>query len=61
MTDNEALAKINKYKEMLLSVNKIKEIELPVYKVSYELLLYGFKLIKNITREYKYTIEEKLK
>ncbi len=41
--------------------NKIKEIELPVYKVSYELLLYGFKLIKNITREYKYTIGEKLK
>ncbi len=40
---------------------KLKEVELPVYKVSYELLLYSFKLMKNLTREYKYTIGEKLK
>lgn len=41
--------------------NKIKEVELPVYKSSYLLLLYSFKLIKNLTREYKYTIGEKIK
>jgi len=41
--------------------NKIQDIELPVYKSSYLLLLYSFKLIKNLTREYKYTIGEKLK
>lgn len=42
-------------------MNKLKEIELPVYKVSYELLLDSFKLIKGVTREYKYTLGEKLK
>ena len=42
-------------------MNKLREIELPVYKVSYELLLDSFNLIKVITREYKYTIGEKLK
>lgn len=41
--------------------NSLKKIELPVYKASYELLLYSFKLIKNLTREYKYTIGEKIK
>ncbi len=41
--------------------NKIKEIELPVYRSSYLLLLNSFKLIKNLSREYKYTIGEKLK
>lgn len=41
--------------------DKIKSIELPVYKVSYDLLLYSFKLIKNLTRDYKYTIGEKVK
>ena len=40
---------------------KIKELELPVYKSSYELLLYSFKLIKNLNKEYKYTVGEKLK
>lgn len=41
--------------------NNIKAIELPVYKVSYELLLYSFTLIKNLKREYKYTLGEKIK
>ncbi len=41
--------------------NKIHNIELPVYRSSYLLLLYSFKLIKNLAREYKYTIGEKLK
>lgn len=41
--------------------NSLKKIELPVYKASYGLLLYSFKLIKNLTREYKYTIGEKIK
>ena len=42
-------------------MSKTAEIELPVYKVSYELLLDSFSLIKEIAREYKYTIGEKLK
>ena len=41
--------------------NKTKSIELPVYKVSYDLLLYSFSLIKNLKREYKYTLGEKIK
>lgn len=35
--------------------------ELPVYKASYDLFLYNFKLIKNLQREYKYTVGEKVK
>ncbi len=42
-------------------MSKSKAIELPVYKVSYELLLDSFKLIKNLSREYKYTLGEKIK
>ncbi len=42
-------------------MSSAKTIELPVYKVSYELLLYSFKLIKNLTREFKYTLGEKIK
>lgn len=38
-----------------------KGIELPVYKVSYELLLYSYELIKNVKREFKFTLGEKLK
>jgi len=34
---------------------------LPVYKKSYDLLLEIFKLTKDFTREYKYTIGEELK
>ena len=41
--------------------NKRQAIELPVYKSSYLLLLYSFKLIKNLAREYKYPIGEKIK
>src|SRR5690554_4638580 len=40
---------------------KTKQIELPVYKESYELLLLSFKLIKDLTKEYKYTLGEKIK
>jgi hypothetical protein len=36
-------------------------IELPVYKASYDLLLQIFNLTHNLTREYKYTLGEKLK
>lgn len=35
--------------------------ELPVYKASYDLLLAIFKLTKNFSREFKYTIGETLK
>ncbi len=35
--------------------------ELPVYKASYDLLLEIFKFTKNFSKEYKYTIGEKLK
>ena len=34
---------------------------LPVYKVSYDLTLELFKVIKNFNREYKYTLGESLK
>jgi len=34
---------------------------LPVYKSSYDLLLYGFELIKDVRRDYRYTAGEKLK
>ena len=34
---------------------------LPVYKTSYDLLLLIFTFLKNMTKEYKYTIGEKLK
>ena len=34
---------------------------LPVYKASYDLFLQIFHLTKNFTKEYKYTIGEKLK
>lgn len=36
-------------------------IELPVYKASYDLLLKVFNLTHNLTREYKFTLGEKLK
>ena len=36
-------------------------IELPVYKASYDLLLQIYNLTHNLTREYKYTLGEKLK
>ncbi len=35
--------------------------ELPVYKASYDLLMEIFELVKQLQREYKYTIGEKLK
>ncbi|MDR0982703.1 MAG: four helix bundle protein [Culturomica sp.] len=35
--------------------------ELPVFKASYDLLLALFILVKNLTREYKYTIGEDMK
>lgn len=35
--------------------------ELPVYKSSYDLLMNIFELVKQFTKEYKYTIGEKLK
>jgi four helix bundle protein len=38
-----------------------KEIGLPVYKASYDLLLYSFQLIKNMPKDYKYTIGDKIK
>ncbi|MGI6329303.1 MAG: hypothetical protein ACOXZR_00380 [Bacilli bacterium] len=44
-----------------MNKKKGKQIELPVYKESYELLLLSFKLIKDLTREYKYTLGEKIK
>jgi hypothetical protein len=34
---------------------------LPVYKASYDLFLCGFKIIKDLNREYKYTAGEKIK
>jgi hypothetical protein len=36
-------------------------IELPVYKVAYDLLLQIYALTHNLTREYKFTLGEKLK
>ncbi len=36
-------------------------LELPVYKAAYDLLLQIFSLTNNLTREYKYTLGEKLK
>jgi prepilin-type N-terminal cleavage/methylation domain-containing protein len=38
-----------------------KEIGLPVYRDSYNLLLYSFKIINNMPKDYKYTIGEKIK
>ena len=38
-----------------------KYLELPVYKSAYDLLLLVFQLTHNLTREYKFTIGEKLK
>ncbi len=35
--------------------------ELPVYKAAYDLLLHIFQLTHNLSREYKYTLGEKLK
>jgi uncharacterized protein YpuA (DUF1002 family) len=34
---------------------------LPVYKVSYDLVLETFKVIKDFNREYKYTLGENIK
>ncbi len=34
---------------------------LPVYKATYDLLLYAFELIRNLNKDYKYTVGEKLK
>ena len=36
-------------------------IHLPIYKKSYDLLIEIFKITREFTREYKYTIGEKLK
>lgn len=36
-------------------------VELPVYKASYDLLLQIFNLTHSLTREYKFTLGEKLK
>ncbi len=36
-------------------------VHLPVYKASYDLLVEIFKFTKNFSKEYKYTIGEKLK
>ena len=36
-------------------------VELPVYKAAYDLLLKTFDLSHNLTREYKFTLGEKLK
>jgi hypothetical protein len=35
--------------------------ELPVYKAAYDLLLHIFRLSHNLSREYKFTLGEKLK
>ncbi len=35
--------------------------ELPVYKAAYDLLLHLFQLTHNLSREYKFTLGEKLK
>ena len=35
--------------------------DLPVYKASYDLLIDLFELVKHFSREYKYTVGEKLK
>ncbi len=35
--------------------------QLPVYKASYDLLVEIFQFVKNFTKEYKYTVGEKLK
>ena len=37
------------------------EIGLPVYKSTYDLFLTSFKLIKDLRRDYKYTVGEKIK
>lgn len=36
-------------------------IELPVYKASYDLFIYVFQYTKSFSKEYKYTVGEKLK
>ena len=36
-------------------------IGLPVYKSSYDIFLLSFKLIRNLNKDYKYTVGEKLK
>ncbi len=38
-----------------------KQIELPIYKTSYDLLLFSFQIIKDMKKDYKYTVGEKLK
>lgn len=38
-----------------------KQIGLPVYKATYDLLLFSFKIIKDVEKDYKYTVGEKLK
>ena len=37
------------------------EIGLPVYKSTYDFFTYSFELIRNVDRDYKYTVGEKLK
>ena len=37
------------------------EIGLPVYKSTYDLFLNSFKLIKDLRKDYKYTVGEKIK
>ncbi len=38
-----------------------KKIGLPVYRACYELLLFSFQLIKDMKKDYKYTVGEKTK
>lgn len=35
--------------------------ELPIYKATYDLVLVVFRLVKNFTKEYKYTLGESIK
>jgi len=35
--------------------------ELPVYKAAYDMLLHVFNMVHNLSREYKYSLGEKLK
>ena len=38
-----------------------KQIGLPVYKATYDLFIFSFKVIKDMEKDYKYTVGEKLK
>ena len=34
---------------------------LPVYRITYDMLVLSFKIVKNFSREYKYTVGEEIK